>query len=97
MLCALEWCHGRLQYESLDTLLAIGRAAGDAYGHDVSLWKADIASAYRRIPVAPAHRQFGHVVFSVAGQTMVSQHLGLPFGAVASVHHWNRVGVAHIL
>ena len=56
------------------------------------MWKADIASAYRRIPVAPEHRQFGHVVFSMAGQTMVSQHLVLPFGAVASVHHWNRVG-----
>jgi hypothetical protein len=82
----------KLQYESLDTLLAVGRAAGEAFGHDLSLWKADIASAYRRIPVAPEHRQFGHVVFSMAGQTMVSQHLVLPFGAVASVHHWNRVG-----
>ena len=47
----------KLQYESLDTLLAVGRAAGEAFGHDLSLWKADIASAYRRIPVAPEHRQ----------------------------------------
>ena len=84
----------KLQYESLDTLLAVGRAACEAFGHNLSLWKADIASAYRRIPVAPAHRQFGYVVFSVGGQIMVSQHLGLPFGAVASVHHWNRVGAA---
>ena len=82
----------KLQYESLDTLLAVGRAAGEALGHDLSLWKSDIASAYRRIPIAPAHRQFGHVVFSVAGLIMVSQHLGLPFGSVVSVHHWNRVG-----
>lgn len=54
--------------------------------------QADIDSAFRRVPVHPEHRQYAHVVFKHNGQTVTAQHLGMPFGAVASVHHWERVG-----
>ena len=63
-----------------------------------ALWKADIDSAYRRIPLKPEHRWAAWSAFVVAGVTMVSGHLTMPFGAVAAVHAWNRVGalLAHI-
>ena len=83
----------RLQYESLDLLLETIRQAKEAWATtDLALWKADVDSAYRRIPVAPSHRQYAWTVFKAEGETMVAQHLCLPFGAVASVHHWNRAG-----
>ena len=78
------------------------------------LWKADIDSAFRRIPVKPDDRWLCGIAFMVGGQVrprLISlfivllvakvwwaQHLGTPFGAVASVHAWERVGaaIAHI-
>ena len=59
---------------------------------DLSLWKADIDSAYRRIPVAPAHRHLAWITFVHNGQTLAAGHNALPFGSVASVYHWDRVG-----
>ena len=82
----------KLVYESLDSFTAALRRAHGRLGCKMGLWKADIDSAYRRIPVHPAHGQHGWIVFLLHGQAWASQHKGLPFGSVASVHHWNRVG-----
>ena len=78
------------------------------------LWKADIDSAFRRVPVKPEDRWLCGIAFMVEGQVgsrcfavvavplfvqvWWSQHLGAPFGAVASEHAWERVGaaIAHI-
>ena len=75
----------KLHYESLDLLLATARAAAERFGHSLSLWKADVDAAYRRIPISPAHRQFGVVVFVHQGRHVVAEHLALPFGSIASV------------
>ena len=56
------------------------------------LFKADINAAYRRVPIAPAHRQFGQVAWKIGGNVFTSQHLSMPFGAKASVHNWDRIG-----
>ena len=56
------------------------------------LFKADIDAAYRRIPIRPGHRQFAAVVFLLAGVPQVAMHFALPFGGVASVHQWDRIG-----
>ena len=82
----------KLVYESLDHFLAAIRMASVCLGISLSMWKADIDSAYRRIPVLPAHRQFAWVSFLCGGIARVAQHFALPFGSVASVHHWNRIG-----
>jgi len=82
----------KLVYESLDHFLAALRLANACLGGSLSMWKADIDSAYRRIPVLPAHRQFAWVAFLCGGSACAVQHFALPFGSVASVHHWNRVG-----
>ena len=46
----------------------------------------------RRIPLLPEHRQYAHIAFRRHGQVFVSKHLACMFGAVSSVHHWERVG-----
>ena len=58
------------------------------------LFKADIDAAFRRIPIKPAHRWACGVAFRVKNKVFCSQHLACPFGAVASVHAWARLGAA---
>ena len=57
-----------------------------------SLWKADINAAYKRIPLLPAHRQFARVVHATVRGMMTAQHYSMPFGAIAAVHAWDRIG-----
>ena len=47
-------------------------------GYTPSLWKADIDSAFRRVPVAPEERGLCGVVFVAAGK--VSRHDHSVFG-----------------
>ena len=82
----------KLEYESLDKFLALMRMANKRMRCPLALWKADIDSAYRRIPLKPEHLKYAWVVFKDNGETIVAQHASCPFGAVSSVHNWDRVG-----
>ena len=75
------------------------------------LLKADVDSAYRRIPIMPSHRWAAsialrlvqHCSFPISAwhnilkivrhrdDTLISSHLAMPFGAISSVHAWDRV------
>ena len=59
---------------------------------DVVMWTADIDSAFRRLPILAAHREHAAVVFVRGGTTFISVHNSLPFGSIASVHGWDRIG-----
>lgn len=59
---------------------------------EMRLFKADIDAAFRRIPIMPGHRQYAGVLFKEGGQTWFAKHAAMPFGAIASVHAWDRVG-----
>ena len=56
------------------------------------LYKADVASAYRKVPIRPAHHQYSASVFSYAGDAWLSLHYVCAFGAVSSVWNFHRVG-----
>ena len=58
----------------------------------LAIVKADVDSAYRRIPLLPAHRKYATIAFKVDGMPMLFQHNAMCFGAVASVWQWNRIG-----
>jgi len=58
------------------------------------LWKRDISSAFRRVPICARHLEFSWVAFWSEGLVWISQHLGMPFGAVSAVYAWHRVGHA---
>ena len=78
----------KLHHHHFDQLLHVAADVKAASGDVPSLWKADIDSAYRRIPVLPEDRDLLHVAVAHEG----SIHHGIqvqcdPFlGAVASVH-----------
>ena len=59
---------------------------------EISVWKADIDAAFRRVPLCPAHRRFGHICFRHKGRVYVAEHYSMMFGSIASVHNWDRVG-----
>ena len=59
-----------------------------------ALWKADVDSAFRRIPLCPDHRWASAIAFLYLGQVIMSLHAACPFGATSSVHAWDRVGAA---
>ena len=63
------------------------------FGHLMDFWKADVKDAYKTVPVAPKHRRYAWVGFLVNLIPHFFQHLSMPFGAVSSVHHWDRIGI----
>ena len=82
----------KLSYDGIDNLVEALRIGAKRLGSNMELWKADIDSAYRRIPVHMRHRQYTWVVWLDNGKLMMARHLVLPFGASASVYHWDRIG-----
>ena len=56
------------------------------------MWKRDISNAFRRLPVLKEHVCFAWVVWMHLGDILAAPHTGMPFGAVASVIAWHRVG-----
>ena len=87
----------KLAYESMDRFLQSIQAMEKTIGKNLSFWKADLDSAFRRIPIRPKDREFSHVVFKYNENVIVAKHLATMFGSVASVHHWERVGIMPLL
>ncbi len=84
----------KLSYDTVDDLAAALARFVELFGCLPHLWKADIDAAFRRVPVAPEHRWACGVAFVAGGETYVSRHSATPFGAVGSVHAWERIGAA---
>ena len=82
----------KLRMDGVDMLIAVLQMFVTIAQVLPHLTKADIDSAYRRVPLNPAHRWAASVVFMHRGVAMVAEHMAMPFGAVASVHAWDRVG-----
>ena len=93
----------RLRVDGLDALLAAITLFFTCAGCVLSLLKADIDSAYRRVPIKPSDRWAAFVAFAAdfqgARTSFVSGHYAMPFGAVGSVHSWDRIGalLVHII
>ena len=102
----------KLHCDRLDQLHRLMTTMASAADIPLSLWKADIDAAYRRVPLIPEHRNFAKVafmsqeglrscvhshclhelVFFMFAGVQVFTHNAMPFGAVSSVHHWDRIG-----
>ncbi len=82
----------KLKCDTLDGLFNNLRRMRKRVQGPLRLLKADIDAAYRRIPIRDRHLEYGYVVFLYQGTPMISGHLAMPFGAVASVHNWDRIG-----
>ena len=79
---------------NLDALVEMIKQLGFRSGgfKKLSLWKADIKSAYRRIPIRPKDRWMSWVVLMVEGRVRIARHNAAMFGARGSVVAWDRVG-----
>ena len=87
-----------VHHDHLDSLVRATTIGRELSGRTYGMFKADIESAYRRIPICPHHLWACRVVFLCGGHAWTSQHRAMPFGAVAGVHAWERIGalVCHI-
>ena len=82
----------KLQNDNIDMLIVVIQLLCLLTGETPRAWKADIDSAYRRIPCHPDHRHLLWIMFLFKGEAWASRHVALPFGCTASVHAWNRIG-----
>jgi hypothetical protein len=82
----------KLSCDGIDKLLALAAAFFMAFGIEPALWKADIDSAFRRVPVGEGFEWLMWVCFMVNGKVWASRHRVFPFGCTSAVHSWNRVG-----
>lgn len=82
----------KLTSDTLDMFFELSKLLRSKVDGPLSSWKADIDSAFRRIPIAPEHRPFAMVAFIEKGETLIMQHNAMPFGAISSVFHWDRIG-----
>ena len=87
-----------LHHNHLDAMMVYVQKFLLLVGIVPGLFKADMDSAYRRVPIDVDHIWASGIAFLCGGQIWTSVHNACPFGAVASVHGWERVGalITHI-
>ena len=82
----------RIRHDHLDELVE-QMALFRKLTHEVpALWKLDIDSAFRRVPLREDHRWASAVAFMFEGEAYVTRHNCCAFGAVSSVWAWERIG-----
>ena len=86
----------RVKHDSVDVMAFIV-VAMLAAGVMVNMWKRDISSAFRRIPIRADHLDLAWVAWMSNNEIWISQHLGMPFGTVSAVYAWHRMGHALLL
>ena len=89
----------KLGVDGVDKLHLLAQWFVAETGELPSFFKADIDAAFRRVPLEPGQRHLCWVVFRAEGQTWCACHYAACFGAMSSVHSWDRVGslVTHIV
>ena len=55
------------------------------------MFKADVDSAFRTMPIKPKHRKFANIFFVAGDVIYTATHLAMMFGSIASVHSWHRL------
>jgi hypothetical protein len=82
----------KITHDHVDDVVAGMAAFKGRTGMVPWLWKLDVDSAFRRIPLAGDDQWAAWVAFLCDGQVYVSGHRACPFGATASVQAWERIG-----
>ena len=82
----------RIKHDHLDGLVADAVAFKRATDDTPGLWKADVDSAFRRVPLTTEHMWAAGVAYLFNGIVYVAIHKAMPFGATSAVVAWHRVG-----
>ena len=80
----------KMRTQTLDFLWTAMATFVQLVGELPCLYKADINSAFRRVPVCDRDRWACGIAFKWLEQVFVSMHHACPFGAIGSVHAWER-------
>ena len=81
-----------IKHDHLDGLVADAIAFKRITGEEPSLWKADVDSAFRRVPLCGEHQWAAGVAYLFQNIVYVAIHKAMPFGATSAVVAWHRVG-----
>ena len=87
----------RIRMGRLADMLAVARIMHHAHpAEDLLLAKSDFRAAYRGCPILTDHLQFSNILVRDprSGRVWSSTQLAMPFGAVAAVYAWDRLGGA---
>ena len=89
---------GKTKVDSIDLLVRMAVCLSGGGGRQLEFWKADIDAAYRRVPLREGDKWAAWVAFLHEGRPVASCHHALMFGALGSVHGWDRIGamIRHI-
>ena len=82
----------KMHHDTLDALVEALRMHAKVCGTVPALFKVDIDSAFRRVPLCERDRWAAGIAFKLGQDVFVSRHAACPFGAVSSVHNWERIG-----
>ena len=84
-----------IRHDHIDDLCHVAQRIWQA-GHNVEFIKAGFKGAYRTVPLAPDQLDFATLLVLDADnhRWVTTQQWALPFGAVASVYGWERLGHA---
>jgi hypothetical protein len=74
----------KLKCDGIDVLAALASLLHSFGSREFSLWKADVKSAYRRVPVRPDQRWLLWVAILVNDEIIVARHNAMPFGCTGS-------------
>ena len=79
---------------NLDQLVTMTKALSFRAGgfKKLSMWKADISSAYRRVPIRCEDKWMAWIAMIDQDKVKIAQHNVAMFGARGSVLAWDRVG-----
>ena len=78
--------------DTLDSVFRTLRELSVKLDCPIAMFKADIDAAFHRVPIGAGQWRFAKIVFRHIGKLMVSEHFCMPFGSIASVHNWDRIG-----
>jgi len=82
----------QVKHDHIDCLAASMSRMVLLMGVTPGIFKADIAAAFRRIPIMPEHMWAAGVAYIFDGVVYVSWHKACMFGATSSVYNWDRIG-----
>ena len=81
---------GKNRNDGIDVLVRCAVLIKVVSGRSPAFWKADIDSAFRRVPIRTSDRWASWVTFLYKGTPMAACHQALMFGSLGSVHGWDR-------